>query len=815
MLKNYLKIALRRFRRGGTHAFVNVFGLAVGMATCSLIFLLVYHEWSYDRFHEEAASIHRVYLEYSSPEGEVAYQMMMTPEFTPSFASSFSGVEQATRLVTGARDFDFEQDTFRLRMAEIDADFFRMFSFDVLAGDAVRAIEDPRSMAITSETAATLFGVTEANWSAALGRVITTSTETETHAFTVGAVIADFPNNSSLSFDLAASFENYGTIQLGGNNFRGRTSTYVRLADGTTGADIEAAAPPFTRTEFAAYIQGMQEFGGMAEGDGAFALRMQPLAEVHTHPDIWVPYEVTPHNPLYSYILLGIGSLILLIACINFMTLSVGQSTIRAREVGVRKVLGADRKQIMRQHWGESVVMATVALLLGFGMALLLLPALNNLAGTELSLAIVSPVLVLAAFVVLVAIVGVVAGAYPALVLSRFLPARVLKGSVKSPRNGLLTRSLVVVQFTISIGLIVSTGIMSDQLSFMLDKDLGFNDELVVAVNSRQVRRAEADDVRARMRDALLPYEQITNVERSGSTFTRGSDRNTWQDANGNSMSAYNFGVGYDYLQLMGMEMAEGRFFDEERPGDPTHSIVINEALVREYGIENPIGHVMTNWLDWIYEESPTVIGVVKDFYFQSLHNDVRPAVMNMHPDYYNYMGVLLVRIRPENVDESLALIEAAWNTALPGKPFTYSFIDQDLAGEYETEQQWQGIVTWSSLLAILIACMGLFGLAILAVGRRTKEIGIRKVMGASVGGVTALVSREFIVMVLVASVVATPIAYLAMSSWLEGFAFQVPISPWIFLGASVLTLTIALGTVGIHSIRAARSNPVTALRHE
>jgi putative ABC transport system permease protein len=263
------------------------------------------------------------------------------------------------------------------------------------------------------------------------------------------------------------------------------------------------------------------------------------------------------------------------------------------------------------------------------------------------------------------------------------------------------------------------------------------------------------------------------------------------------------------------MKIVEGRNFAWDRPSDATNSILVNEALVREFGIEEPIGHVMTNWLSFIYEESPTIIGVVEDFHFRSLREEVQPAIMNMHPEYYNYLGAILIKVRPENVSSTIANIERTWNEAPPGKPFRYSFVDDDLATQYVTEQRWQSIVTYSSILAIVIACLGLFGLAILAVGRRTKEIGIRKVLIASVTGVTALLSREFAVLVIIASVVAAPIAYFAMEAWLGTFAFKVAISPWVFVGATVVTLLIALGTVSFHSVRAARTNPVEALRYE
>ncbi|NNE70803.1 MAG: ABC transporter permease, partial [Rhodothermales bacterium] len=314
MLKSYLTVAMRRFRRGGTYAIVNVIGLAVGMATCTLIFLLVHHEWSFDRFHEDADQIYRAYLEYQTPEGDTEVQAMMPPSFGPEFQEAFPDIEASTRFVSSGREFVEGDRTFRFGFAELDPDFFDIFSFPVLAGDAVRAIDDPSSVVITRETAETVFGNGGGNWAAAIGQTLTTETDEAVYSFRVAAVIEDFPNNSSLEFDVAASFENYDNIYVGGNNWGGRTSVYVRLAEETSPAVLAQAFSPFTDVQFGSYVDGMRGSERMSEEDGAYALKIQPLLEMHTDQLVWTPYEATRHNPLYSYILGGIGGLILLIA---------------------------------------------------------------------------------------------------------------------------------------------------------------------------------------------------------------------------------------------------------------------------------------------------------------------------------------------------------------------------------------------------------------------------------------------------------------------------------------------------------------------
>ena len=311
-----------------------------------------------------------------------------------------------------------------------------------------------------------------------------------------------------------------------------------------------------------------------------------------------------------------------------------------------------------------------------------------------------------------------------------------------------------------------------------------------------------------------MPYVQIDKIARAGNPFTRGSDRNTWTDADGITRSAYNFGVGFEYLDLMDMEIADGRNFSKKFPTDSTNSILVNEALVREFGIEDPVGKQLTGWLSFIYDESPTIIGVVKDFHFRSLREEVVPAVMNMHPNYYNYMGAMLIKITSGDVKTAINLVENTWTEVLPGKPFTYSFLDEDVAAQYATEERWSGIVTSSALLAVLIASLGLFGLATLSVTRRTREIGIRKVLGASVSKVVLLITGEFVKLVVIAAVIAWPLAYLGMNKWLGDFASKIDINLWPFLLAGLVAIGIALVTISSRAIGAAMINPVRALRY-
>ena len=791
---------------------INIYGFAIGMACCLLIFMLVRNEWSYNRFHDNADRIYRTTIAYYSPEGELNYQNMMFPDFTPALANEFPSVEYASRFVKGSSDFWVENESFRHDLVEVDASFFQLFSFSLIAGDPATALQDPSGMVITQETAASLFGLSSSEARQAIGKTVSISRNEVQFDFLVTGVMENVPTNSSLQFDVAISFKNYANIRVGGNNWGGRTSTYIQLMEGQRPGALEEALIPFVNTQFSGYIEALRSNEFLASGEESFRMVLQPLSKLHQQPDVWVPYEEAPHDPMYSFILTAIGLLILLIACINFMILSIGLSTSRAREVGMRKVLGAQRSQLMGQFWGEALLQTSMGLLLGLFIAIVLLPLFNLLTGESLSILTLGTAELILSTIGLLLLVGFIAGGYPSFLLSRFQPVVVLKGSLTKKGKNLLSRSLVVLQYTISIGFIISTLLMSQQIQYLFDKDLGYDKEMVLVVNTGQVSDNDAPRVLDQLRNFLMTNPYIDNIARAGYSFTRGSDRNTWTDVQGVTRSAYNFGVGFEYIDLMGMEIVEGRNFSKDLPSDSTQSVLVNEALVKEFDLENPVGQRLTNWLSDIYEEAPVIIGVVKDFNFRSLREEVAPAVMNMHPDYYNYMGAILIKVKPGAVAATIREVENTWSTILPGKPFTYSFLDEDVADQYQTEEQWQSIVTLSAIFAIFIASLGLFGLATLTVTKRTREIGIRKVLGANIPRVVLLIASDFIKLVAIASILGVPIAFWGMKKWLENFAYSIGISIWPFIIAPVIAMAIAMLTISSRAAQAALMNPVHAL---
>lgn len=813
MYKNYLTVAWRNLRRQKGYALINVSGLALGMACCILILMLVRHEFSFDAFHEHADSVYRLVIQETRPDGSIDFRNLIFPHIGETMDEEFPAVQAYTNIVKSTLDLKREDRIFPAQLMMADSAFFEVFTFPLLAGNPATALAAPNGIVVTERMAHTLLG--RIDHGSILGEMISLPFRDTTYTFAVTGLMADVPASSSLQFDAIISFKNYEEMPLGANDWGGRTSLYLRLAEGQNTAEFEHAIIPFTTREFGERIEARRQGGYIADHPDAFKLLLQPLRKLHLSPEVDVSYEETPHNPVYSYVLSGVALLVLLIACINFMILSIGRSTSRAKEVGMRKVLGAHRTQVMKHFWSEALLMGLVALVIGIALAALALPFFNGLTGKQLSLSDFAGWESLAAVLGLIVIVGLVAGGYPAAVLSGFQPVTVLKGDARTRGNSLFTRSLVVVQYTLSIGLIIGTLVMTRQLDYVLNRDLGFEEDQVVVIHTYNVSRSEAPTVIERFRNELASHDQVVNIARTGYSFTRGGDWNGWTDEHGIQRNTANFGIDYDYLDVMGMEIVQGRNFSREYPSDPTTAVLVNEALVREFGLANPIGHKLVGWGNGYMEQPPTIIGVVRDFNFQSLHTSVEPAVLNMHPDYYMAMGAMLVKVRGTDLPGTIRLLESTWNKLLPDKPFSYSFLSDDLANQYQTERRWRAILTYSSGFAILIACMGLFGLATLMVIRRTKEIGIRKVLGASVYGIMTLITREFLMLVLISSIVASPLAYFGMNRWLEGFAYRITVGPGVFIAAGALALIIALCTVSYQAIRAALTDPVRSLRYE
>jgi len=798
MLKNHLKIAFRNLRKHRGYTVINVLGLAVGMACCVLIFLYVWDEVHFDRFHEHADRIYRLRVERYSSGGESELTATASAPMAPALLQDIPQVERAVRISSRTylvehEDRRFYEDAFFWA----DSLFFDVFSFRLLRGDPATALTAPYSVVLTEAMAEKYFGRDDP-----MGQILTI----EERDLTVTGVVENITAQSHFTFDFLGSFTTLEALQ-GSNSATWNWwslsyHTYLLVAEG---ASAEAVAEQ-VREMPSRHIPDQEANSGYRQ-----FLYLQPLTDIHLHSHY--RSELQPNNYVaYVYAFSAIAAFILVIACINFMNLATARSAQRAREVGLRKVLGAGKGQMVKQFLGESVLLAVLALGLALILLQIFLPAFNQLAAKSLTFDYLRQAPLLVGLVVFAVGVGLAAGSYPAFVLSAFRPVDVFKGQVRSGTSGaFLRQGLVVFQFGISMTLIAGALIVFQQLDFMQNKHLGFQKEQVLVLNVRNNEAISASY--EAFKDELEKLPDVRRAAFSSSipgrdNYTNVISRNQGMTDDGQTM--FILAVDYDFVEAYGLDVASGRTFSADFPSD-TSAFLINEAALKALGWQAPeeaLGRELTRQ----FSDTREVVGVVKDFHFQSLQNAIDPIVFQIHRSWYNYVSV---RIGTDDVAQAVAHVEAVWQAFSPGRPPEFFFLDDDYDRQYQTEVHISQIVTAFTVLALFIACLGLFGLAAFTAEQRTKEIGVRKVLGASVAGIVLLLSKDFVRLVGVAFVLAVPVAYLAMQRWLEDFAYRIEISWRIFLIAGLSALLVALLTVSYQSIKAALTDPVRALRYE
>ena len=804
MLKNYLRVAFRGLRRQKGYAAINVLGLALGLALCILIARYVIDEASYDRHHAHADRIVRVLTEEYNDSGDVVrvfpHQPMMSG---PVLEEDVPEVEAAVRFLDGGGLVRLErtEEPTRQQMLFADPSVFEVFSFPLRAGDPESALASVDGVVLAAEVADALFGDADP-----LGQTVDLLFDVDYETVVVTGVAEPIPQTSSIQFDVLLPFasvrvRNPWLTATEGNWNHSSFYTYALLQPGT---DVAALAPTLQAVRTSHAEPALE--AGAQPGAG---FRLQPLAEVHR--DVSIPGGMTPpSDPRYSAILAAIALAVLLIACINYVTLALSRSARRGIEVGVRKTLGAQKGHIAAQFFAEAVLLCGAAFAIGLAMAHLALPLFNTLSGKAFALEYSIPAV---AFLLgLLAITTFGAGGYPALVIARLNPKHALKSQLRLSGSGRFTQALVVLQFALSISFIVGTIVMVRQLDFVQSKSLGYNQEHVVVASTRGVDGLQVLD---RLRSEIGSRSDIVGMTAMDMAFTGGHSVYGW-GFDDRTIRAQAYNVDPQYLEVMEIELVGGRGFAEERASDPTEAVVINEALAREYGWTEANGwaDAIGQTLEGLSEDEPrTVIGVVQDFHFRSLHEPIEPVMLRRVPT--ETLDNLLVRLAPGDLSASLAALDAAWAEALPEVPFSYTFLDDALARQYRAEQRWSRIVGWAAGIAIFVACLGLLGLAAITMQQRTKEVGVRKVLGASLSQVTVLLSRDFLRLVVVAFVLAVPLSVLAMNRWLQVFEYRIELGPVEFLLAGSLVLLVALATVSTQALRAATADPVRSLRSE
>ena len=805
MIKNYFKTTVRYLLRHKAYTSVNILGLAIGMTCCILIMLFIRSEISYDKFHTKADRIYRAWL-HEKYDGQEFVNTQTPIPLGPSLQTNIPEVESMCRVFAFSTLVQSMGNKFNEPVVMVDSNFFRLFDFKLLEGDAGKVLENSHSVVLSKDFAKKYFGKERA-----MGKNLELQLGNEKVLFTVVAISEKTPQESSIRFDLLIPHTNDHYLFSEAARTRGWTSvfeeTYVLVKKGKTGKDVEQKIPELVK-----------KISGDNYKEGQYNVHLQPITDIHLNKSL--PAGNLPvSDPAYVYILGSIGLLILLIACINFVTLSVGRSATRAIEVGVRKVLGAERQQLIRQFWGEALMVTFISFCLALGLSFLLLKPFNIIANKELSIAFDGFAMLI--FVGVIVIVGLVAGIYPAIILSAVVPIQVLKGRLNTGNNiGLFRKVLIAGQFAASILMIIGTIIISQQLAFLRNKNLGYNKERIVIIPTNKDRK-EGLPLAARFKEILEKNPKVLSSTVSLFSFSEPGwinlgyedDRKVYRNFRMNAIDA-------GFVKTMGLQISKGRNFAKENPADITSSMIVNEALVKEYGWKEPIGQKLPGR----YEQR--VVGVVKDFHFESLHNMIQPLALVLQADSMlrksNDVGFVFapqprisVRLQGGNLQEQVASLKANWKTVAGDQDFEFRFLDESLNSQYREEQRLGTIVRIASVLSIFIACMGLFGLATLVVARRTKEIGIRKVLGADVKGLVALLSRDFILLVTLAALVSFPVAWWALNRWLQDFAYRITIEWWVFIVAAIVALLIALLTVSVQAIKAAVANPIRSLRTE
>ncbi|ERM84231.1 hypothetical protein P872_15730 [Rhodonellum psychrophilum GCM71 = DSM 17998] len=805
MLKNYLKIAWRNLLKKKAYSFINIFGLGLGMACCFMIFMFVQDELSFDSYHEKADRIYRLthgrLASKDQPESASInpFWVWGNAPVGPAVQSYFPEIDKVVQF-SGSSDIlltDGENSYQEEGVFFMDSTAFDIFSWKIIKGDPKTALTAPYSMVMTESTAKRYFGDEDP-----IGKTMKGSDSpgrSNSGDYTITAVIADVPANSHFNFNMLLSLSTFRLSNPDIFDWWGYVDiyTYFLVNDNFDRGSFEQKIPAFLAAR---------------QDDPLYTIKVEKMEDFYLGSDAdRQPGETGSLSNIYVFSVIGI--FLLVIAMINFMNLSTARSMERAKEVGIRKSIGADRSHLIFQFLGESIIIVFLAMLASMFFISVAMPLMNSITGKEMELTALMSWQIVPAFIGILFFVGILAGSYPAFVLSGFRPVQILKGISVVESGGVnLRKGLVIFQFSLSIILIAGTLIVYSQMNHLLDKDMGFDKEQMLVLDYNY-------DERVNVRSSVLKAEMEANPAILSAAFSRSVPGGYFPNAGTDiqnidgemtNMGQAIFQVGIDFIDHFDMELVAGRSYSRDFPSDSTSALVINEAAARQYGYANPADIVGKKFDQW--GRSGEVIGVVKDFNFISLHRKIEPLTLPFEAYASRFLSL---KVKSDNMEKTLAEVEEVWKKIAPHRPFLYSFLDEDFAKQYQADFKFRQLFTVFSVLAILIASLGLFGLATYTAEIRTKEIGIRKVLGAEVSSIVALLSKDFIQLVLVAIVIATPVAWYVMNRWLEGFAYQVEIGWWIYPLAGLVAVIVAMVTISSQAVRAAMLDPVKSLKSE
>jgi putative ABC transport system permease protein len=811
MLKNYFKTAVRHLTKQKVYTLINGFGLSVGIAFCLLIFTFIQDELSFDRFHAQAGRIFRIHrtnlVEPAYGEREKGFfsALKMRQEnkliylplpLGPKLQEEIPEIKQTVRIGEGQAVFSYGDKVFNEKLQYVDHNFFEMFSFKLRQGNSETVLHDLSSLVITASLARKFFGDQDP-----IGKtLIMQQRQGEKKAFTVTGVCEEAPANSSLSLNILIPFEHEDNYQEYKNELHNYFSTllFIELAEH---ASLKALQQNFTRFINKHYAEGIARIRS-AEKLGAatpvYELGFTNIADTHFDNSV---YWNKVSNPLYTYILSGIALLILLIACINYISLAMTRASSRTQEIGIRKVMGASRKQVAWQLWTEAQVLVAASVIFSILLVHLFLPAFNAFTEKQLDFPLQEQPVLMAALAGLTLLVGAIVGGYPALFLSRFEPVKVLKSNRTYRFNPQLSGALVVVQYTLCLFLVTSSIIMYRQMQFISRKDLGYNKEQVLVVSNH--KRENMDVLMSRIRQYAAGNPDIISVSSTSSSFNK-SSMAYFFNINGENSPVDVYMVDQEYIPILEIQLKQGRNFSSQLRSD-SNAVIINETLAAKLGKDGIAGEMSKSL-------GSRIVGIVKDYHYASLESKIAPMALFYKP---HNVGSILLKIKPGQLQETLTAVEKNWKTLSGGQPFEFSFLHEDVQSQYKTYHRWMGIVGTATLFAISIACLGLFSLSGLMAVNRTKEIGIRKVLGASLGNIFLLLNKGTLKIALFAFMIAVPFSWYLMHKWLEDFAYRISITWEIFAIAGLLGIITAIIAVSVPSLKAALANPVKSLRNE
>jgi putative ABC transport system permease protein len=799
MFKNYFKTALRNLLRNKIYSVINILGLSIGLACSMLIMLYVKDEVSYDRFHKHLGSIYRVGAKSFTVEGTVEGTNGNTGYLQgPRFTANIPEIKAFVRVQSDMKDMQTGTEIKSQDVHLVDSNFFSVFSFPLLSGNPKTALLTPDAIVISEDVAMKQFGTREA-----LGKTIMMkSGEDQFKPYTVTGVAKRCPQNSSLKFGalmpISVSAQEEANAEGWFNSF---LNTFILLQPGADPKLVEAKMKKvYAMDAGEARKRLVEKYGPF----GKTEYTLQSLRDLHLSATYRADNGLTDSsNPVYSYILSGIALFILLIACINFINLTIARSLKRAKEIGIRKVVGGDRRQLMMQFMGESFILSFAAFTLALIFVQLSLPVFNDLSNKALALSYLFDVKLVGGYIMLFLLTGLLAGFYPSLVLSGYNPVKVLYSRFTLSGKNYLQKGLVILQFTLASFLIIGTFTIYSQFNYLTNEKLGYDDTNLVTVKHNAIHYKETEHLRAE----LMKSQAITDV-----AFKNGGSWSTTARINGETNINFTYEtVDEHYIPQLKIPVVKGRNFSTAFPADSTRSVLVNEAFVKEAGWKEPLGQEVDFWYN--EGEKYTVIGVVKDYHYVSLTQKIGSQLFTMKPG--NRYGKTFIKIKPNSETAALHNIEKVFRQTFPFSPYAYEFKDVENRNNYEAEAKWKQIIFFSAILTIFISCIGLFGLSVLSAEKRTKEIGIRKVLGASVASVVTILSRDFLKLVIISLVLAIPIAWYAGNRWLENYPYRITISWWMFAIAALLVSAIALATVSFYAVKAAVADPVKSLKIE